>query len=59
MVDTIIAVLEKESTSQNKILPRSLKDSLTYLRDDENFTALLTDFDDAMNGRKNMMSIGK
>ena len=58
--DLKVVVQEREeSATQGKQVDDSFFQSLEELKTDLDFNTILTEFHDALNGRRNMMTIGK
>ena len=54
----MIDVLREESAGGGPEVNDLFYDSLKELKTDDDFSTIMTEFDDALNGRKNMMTIG-
>lgn len=59
VVQSLTALLREESATQGKQRDDSFFQSLEELQTDPDFNTILTQFDDALNGKRNMMTIGK
>ena len=58
LVQKMIDVLREESTGGGPEVNDLFYESLEELKTDPDFSAIMTEFDDALNGRQNMMTIG-
>ena len=58
LVQKMIDVLREESAGGGPEVNDLFYESLEELKTDPDFSTIMTEFDDALNGRKNMMTIG-
>ena len=58
VVQSLTDLLREESAAQGKEVDDSFYQSLEELQTDPDFNTILTEFDDALNGKRNMMTIG-
>jgi len=59
VVQSLTALLREESATQGKQVDDSFFQSLEELQTDPDFNTILTEFDDALKGKRNMMTIGE
>ena len=58
LVQKMIDVLKEESAAENMEVNDIFYQSLEELKTDPDFSKIMTEFDDAVNGKRNMMTVG-
>ena len=58
LVQTMIDLLKEESAANGKEVEDIFYQGLEELKDDTNFSTIMTEFQDALNGNRNMMTVG-
>lgn len=58
LVQKMIDVLKEESAAENMQVNDIFYQSLEELKTDPDFSKIMTEFDDAVNGKRNMMTVG-